>query len=109
MFSDAKRRRDSPSVPDSPNTSEPIPTEILKVSGIGDTRNIEPERSKDNPVGEQLDGSEFGQVFGGGEDFLGVGEESFLESGGVGDRRVERSDADDGAIKIVKGLFEEDG
>ena len=39
MFSDAKRRRDSPSVPDSPNTSEPIPTEILKVLESG-TREI---------------------------------------------------------------------
>ena len=40
---------------------------------------------------------------------MGVGEEGFLERGSVGDGRVERSDADERAIEIVEGFFEEDG
>ena len=49
------------------------------------------------------------EVFGGGEDFLGVGEEGFLERRRVGDGRVERGDAEDGAVEVVEGFLEEDG
>src|SRR5580704_15417668 len=52
---------------------------------------------------------EASEVSRGGEDFLSVGEEGFLERGGVGNGRVERSDAHEGAIKIMEGFFEKDG
>jgi hypothetical protein len=52
---------------------------------------------------------ELGERFRGGEDFLGVGEEGIFECGGVGDGRVQGSDAEDRAVEIVEGFFEEDG
>ena len=52
---------------------------------------------------------EASQGFGGGENFLGVGEEGFLERRRVGHRRVERGDADKRAVEIVEGFFAEDG
>jgi len=52
---------------------------------------------------------ELSESFGGGKDFLGVGEEGFLERGSVRDWGVEGSDADERAVEIVEGFFEEDG
>src|SRR5215469_18821431 len=46
---------------------------------------------------------------GGRENLLGVGEEGFLEAGGIGYRGVERGDAHEGAVKVLESLFEEDG
>src|SRR5271166_4469720 len=54
-------------------------------------------------------GLEAGQCFGGGEHFLRVGEEGFLEGRSVGDGGVEGGDANERAIEIVKGFFAEDG
>jgi len=58
------------------------------------------------PKAEQL---KAGKISCGGENFLGVGEEGFLERRSVRDGCVERCDADEGPVEIVEGFFGKDG